>query len=59
MDLRFDNPAGVHAPLGLYSHTATVPAGTELLYVSGQVGVRPDGSTPSSHGTNHRRHAPV
>jgi len=42
----FSNPDGVHAPHGLYSHTATVPADTELVFVSGQVGVLPDGSTP-------------
>ena len=43
----FVNPPDVHAPTG-YSHTAVVPAGTELVFLSGQVGVRPDGSTPSS-----------
>jgi 2-iminobutanoate/2-iminopropanoate deaminase len=43
--LAFSNPDAVHAPLGLYSHTAIVPAGARLLYLSGQVGVRPDGST--------------
>ena len=42
--LIFSNPDSVHAPLGLYSHTAVVPSGTRLLYLSGQVGVRPDGS---------------
>lgn len=50
MTLRFSNPAGVHAPLGLYSHTAVVPEGTELIYLSGQLGVRPDGSTPATIG---------
>jgi 2-iminobutanoate/2-iminopropanoate deaminase len=40
----FSNPDCVHAPLGLYSHTAVVPPGTGLLFLSGQVGVRPDGS---------------
>lgn len=40
----FDNPSSVHAPLGLYSHVATVKAGTDLLFISGQVGVRPDGT---------------
>jgi 2-iminobutanoate/2-iminopropanoate deaminase len=48
MTVDFSNPAGVHAPLGLYSHTAVVPEGTSLIYVSGQVGVRSDGSTPGS-----------
>lgn len=48
MPLAFSNPAGIHAPLGLYSHTASVPAGAELVFLSGQLGVRPDGSTPST-----------
>jgi 2-iminobutanoate/2-iminopropanoate deaminase len=42
----FSNPDTVHAPLGLYSHTALVPEGTELVFISGQIGVRPDGTTP-------------
>ena len=42
------NPASVHAPLGLYSHAVIVPRETELIYLSGQLGVRPDGSTPAS-----------
>lgn len=44
---RFANPPGVHTPIG-YSHTAVVPAGTDLVFLSGQVGVRPDGSTPAT-----------
>ena len=40
----FSDPDCVYAPLGLYSHTVIVPSGTELLFLSGQVGVRPDGS---------------
>ncbi|MBI1187417.1 MAG: RidA family protein [Alphaproteobacteria bacterium] len=43
----FDNPSSVHAPAGLYSHAATVKAGAEMLFISGQIGMRPDGSTPS------------
>jgi 2-iminobutanoate/2-iminopropanoate deaminase len=43
--LKRHNPATVHAPAGKYSHGAEVPAGTRLLYVSGQVGVKPDGKT--------------
>jgi 2-iminobutanoate/2-iminopropanoate deaminase len=46
--LEFTNPANVHAPLGLDSHTVVVPSGTELVYLSGQLGVRPDGSTADS-----------
>ncbi len=41
----FVNPPDVHVPTG-YSHTAVVPAGTDLVFLSGQVGIRPDGSTP-------------
>ena len=44
--MKFDNPATIHPPLGLYSHTASVREGTELVFISGQVGIRPDGSTP-------------
>jgi enamine deaminase RidA (YjgF/YER057c/UK114 family) len=46
----FSNPGGVHAPLGLYSHTVVVPGDTKLLFISGQVGVRPDGSCPATIG---------
>ena len=45
--VQFSNPDGLHTPLGLYSHAAIVPAGTRLLYLSGQLGVRPDGSWPA------------
>ena len=48
MTIKYVNPPDVHAPRGLYSHTVTVPAGTDLIFLSGQVGVRPDGTTPSS-----------
>jgi 2-iminobutanoate/2-iminopropanoate deaminase len=48
MTVSYANPATVHAPLGLYSHTVTVPAGTALVFLSGQVGVRPDGSAPAT-----------
>ena len=44
----FLNPPTVHAPSAAYSHSAVVPAGAELVFLSGQVGVRPDGSLPSS-----------
>lgn len=46
--IAFLNPDTVHAPGGAYSHSAVVPAGTELIFLSGQVGVRPDGSLPAS-----------
>lgn len=43
--ITFVNPPQVHTPTG-YSHTAAVPAGTDLVFLSGQVGIRPDGSMP-------------
>ena len=48
MTVTFSSPATVHPPLGLYSHTAQVAAGTGLLFLSGQLGVRADGSTPDT-----------
>jgi enamine deaminase RidA (YjgF/YER057c/UK114 family) len=48
MSVEFSNPKGVHKPLGLYSHVARVAAGTELLFLSGQVGARPDGAIAES-----------
>jgi enamine deaminase RidA (YjgF/YER057c/UK114 family) len=44
----FLNPPTVHTPAGAYSHSAVVPPGSELIFISGQVGVRPDGSLPAS-----------
>ena len=39
------NPAGLHDPVPFGdSHTATVPAGTELVLVAGQYGSGPDGA---------------
>lgn len=46
--LNFLNSESVHAPLGLYSHTVVVPGGTTLIFLSGQLGVRPDGTTPET-----------
>ena len=40
----FLDPPSVHKPGAAYSHSAVVPAGMELVFLSGQVGVRPDGS---------------
>ena len=33
------NPKTVHKPLGMYSHTMKVPANSEWLAISGQVGI--------------------
>ena len=39
-------PASVAAPFGPYSHAVEVPEGSRLLYISGEVGVLPDGTVP-------------
>jgi enamine deaminase RidA (YjgF/YER057c/UK114 family) len=42
---RYD-PAGIAPPEGHYTHALAVPAGAQLLFVSGQIPVRPDGIVP-------------
>ena len=39
-------PDTVAAPFGPYSHAVEVPEGSRLLYISGEVGVLPDGAVP-------------
>lgn len=46
MPLKLYNPDSVAAPLGRYSHVVEAPAGARLLFISGQVPVRPDGTVP-------------
>lgn len=40
------NPQDVHAPLGSYSHQIEVKGNERLLVISGQVGMRKDGTVP-------------
>ena len=37
------NPKSICAPLGAYTHGIEIPPGARVVYVSGQVGMRPDG----------------
>lgn len=39
-------PASVHPPAANYAHATQVPANARWLYLSGQVGVAPDGTIP-------------
>jgi enamine deaminase RidA (YjgF/YER057c/UK114 family) len=41
-------PETISPPLANYSHAVEVPPNARLLYVSGQVGVAPDGTVPAS-----------
>jgi 2-iminobutanoate/2-iminopropanoate deaminase len=40
------NPASVHAPLGAYAHQIEVGGDERLLFMSGQVGMTPEGEIP-------------
>ena len=42
----FRNPSDVHAPLGGYSHQVEMTGNERMLILSGQVGMRADGSIP-------------
>jgi enamine deaminase RidA (YjgF/YER057c/UK114 family) len=42
----FRNPQNIHQPLGSYSHQIEVRGSERLLILSGQVGIRPDGTLP-------------
>lgn len=42
----FRNPSDVHPPVGGYTHQIEVTGAERLLILSGQVGMRPDGSVP-------------
>ena len=42
------NPATVAAPVGHYSHGGFIKAGSDVLFLAGQVGIKPDGSTPTT-----------
>ena len=43
---QFRNPQDVHPPVGSYIHQIEVHGGERLLVISGQVGMRQDGSVP-------------
>lgn len=40
------NPSDITPPLGAYSHGIEVPPDARRLYISGQIGVLPDGTIP-------------
>jgi len=42
----FRNPQNVHQPLGVYSHHVEISGNERLLILSGQVGMRADGTVP-------------
>ncbi len=44
--LRRITPAAIHPPFANYCHATEVPPGARWLYLSGQLGIRPDGAVP-------------
>jgi 2-iminobutanoate/2-iminopropanoate deaminase len=42
----FRNPQDVHEPVGSYSHQIEIQGNERLLVISGQVGMRQDGTIP-------------
>jgi 2-iminobutanoate/2-iminopropanoate deaminase len=46
--MQVHNPKSIAAPVGNYSHGIAVPANCRSLFVAGQTGMRPDGTTPAS-----------
>lgn len=42
----FRNPRDVHKPLGSYSHQIEITGNERMLILSGQVGMREDGTVP-------------
>lgn len=42
--MKTHNPTGVAAPAGPYSHGVEMPGNARWLYISGQIGIAPDGS---------------
>lgn len=47
MNNRIHNPPGVPPPFGSYSHGIEIDPGKRVLCISGQLGVREDGSVPA------------
>jgi enamine deaminase RidA (YjgF/YER057c/UK114 family) len=46
MDKRHLSPVAIRPPFGRYHHLVAVEGASRLLFLSGQVGIRPDGSIP-------------
>lgn len=56
--LIISDPDNVAPPIGHYSHLAVVTAGTDLLYLAGQVGIKRDGSTCGDVNDQYRQSLP-
>ena len=45
--MKIHNPATVAAPGGPYSHGIETPPNARWLHIAGQIGIAPDGTTPT------------
>ena len=46
MELRHLSPTGIRPPFGRYHHLVEANGAARLLFLSGQLGIRPDGTVP-------------
>ena len=53
--VRASNPSTVAPPVGMYSHSIQVPANARWLVTAGQIGMRPDGTTPEGFEAQHEQ----
>ena len=49
MELTRHDPRGVSAPRGSYTHGLEIHRGSRLLFISGQIPERPDGTVPADY----------
>lgn len=54
MDKRHLSPAGLRPPFGRYHHLVEVTGAKRLLFLSGQLGLAPDGTVPEDAGEQAR-----
>jgi 2-iminobutanoate/2-iminopropanoate deaminase len=48
MELRPHSPAGIRPPFGRYHHAIEVRDASRLVFLSGQLGIAPDGRAPET-----------
>lgn len=48
-EITYTNPEGCGPPQGLYTHVARVPAGSDTLYIAGQLAVDLNGNRVGKH----------
>lgn len=48
--MKSHNPSTIAAPIGTYVHGIETPPGARLLHVSGQIGMKADGTIPADAG---------